>query len=272
MAQWDSKKFEEKATDIAHAFGAGRSDLHDLTTKVAKSQGLNEEQIRRLGRAVNVKAFEQKFASLKGREDRIVDFEPVDAEAVIKSLFHESPVGEKRASAAYPDLSDQMRTDRGWGAPAEKVAEVNVADEVRRALPKDPPIESQINHWRKVAEDLRVKVAGAELRWDGAMEVLQGHAKRLYWNRDEFEKDAMALHGGDVLFELNALRSDAGIEPLYVAYETATKLAEHLFADESEDTLLIKKASSARADYVRALAAAKVAEDRAADLVRRLVG
>lgn len=270
MPQWDSKTFEEKATTIARAVNAGRGDMHDLTVKMAKDQGLNEEQIRRLGRAVNVKAFEQKFASLKGQSDRIVEFDPVDPEAVIKGLSSSSPAAEKKASAAYPELPDQMRTDRGWNASYEKTASVDVQREILNAVPKDPPIESQITHWRKVAEDLRQKIAGAEMRWDAAMEELQTHSKRLYWDRDEFEKDAMALFGGDVLFELNALRKTAKLEPVEATYETATKLASHLFGEESEDTRLIKQAQEARVDYIRAEKALKIAEERAQAAFQKL--
>lgn len=272
MPQWDSKTFEEKATNIARAFNAGRGDLHDLTVKMAKDQGLNEEQIRRLGRAVNVKAFEQKFASLKGQADRIVEFDPVDPETVIKGLGASSPAAEKRASAAYPELPDQMRSDRGWNPAYEKTASVDVQREILNSVPKDPPIESQINHWRKVAEDLRQKVAGAEMRWDAAMEELQAHSKRIYWDRDEFEKDAMALFGGDVLFELNALRKSAKLEPVEATYEAATKLASHLFGEETEDTRLVKKAHEARVSFLKSSKALEIAEKKASELLGKVLG
>lgn len=272
MPQWDSKTFEEKATGIARAFNAGRGDLHDLTVKMAKDQGLNEEQIRRLGRAVNVKAFEQKFASLKGHTDRIVEFDPVDPEVVIQGLSASSPAAEKRASAAYPELPNQMRVDRGWNPSYEKTASVDVQREMLNAVPKDPPIESQINHWRKVAEDLRQKIAGAEMRWDAAMEELQAHSKRIYWDRDEFEKDAMALYGGDILFELNAMRKTAKLDPVVATYETATKLASHLFGEETEDTRLIKRAQEARVVFLKASKALEVAENKASELVRKVLG
>lgn len=271
MPQLDSKAFEEKATSIARAFNAGRGDLHDLTVKMAKDQGLNEEQIRRLGRAVNVKAFEQKFASLKGQADRIVEFDPVDPEAVIMGLSLSSPAAEKKASAAYPELPDQMRNARGWTPAYEKTASLDIQQEILKSVPKDPPLESQINHWRKVAEDLRQKIAGAEMRWDSAMEELEAHSKRIYWDRDEFEKDAMALFGGDVLFELNALRKAAKLDFVEATYETATKLATHLFGEESEDTRLIKQAQEARVAYFRAQKALKIAEENITTRVKKLV-
>ena len=271
MTQWDSKQFDEKALDIARAFDAGRGDLHDLTVKLAKDKGLNEEQIRRLGRAVNVKAFEQKFASLKGKEDRIVEFDPVDAETVISDLFHGAPVAEKKASASYPDIPNQMRGARGWDVETVKTASMDVYAEINRSVPKDPPIESQINHWRKVAEDLNVKLAGAEMRWESAMETLVQHSKRLYWNRDEFEKDAMALHGAEVLFELNALRQGAKLVVLEVSEDQAEKLASHLFGEESEDTRLIKGAAEARANFVQVTRAVQVAKQKHAALVAKVL-
>lgn len=271
MPQWDSKKFEDKATSIAREFNGGRGDLHGLTVKAAQAEGLNEEQIRRLGRAVNVKAFEQKFASLKGASDRIVDFDPVDSEKVIGDLFAKSPASEKKAAAVYPDLSDELRPERGWSPEYEKTASVNILNEMYQAVPKDPPLESQITHWRKVAEELRVKRAGAEMRWDGAMETLAAHSKRIYWDRDEFEKDALALHGGDVLFELNALRKTAKLDPLPATYENAEKLAAHLFGQETEDTRLLKTAQEARAAYMKSENALKVAVEQVAALTARLL-
>lgn len=271
MPQWDSKAFEENATKIAREFNSSKGDLHALTVKAAKDNGLNQEQIRRLGRAVNVKAFEQKFASLKGAKDRIVDFDPVDSEQIIGDLFHSSPSSEKRAAAAYPDLSDQMRFERGWSRSYEKTASVDVLDEMLRSVPKDPPIESQINHWRKVAEELRVKVAGAEMQWDASMEELLAHSKRLYWSRDEFEKDAMALFGGDVIFELNTLRATSKLDPVPTTFETAEKLASHLFGEETEDTKLIKKACDARKNYMKASKALEIAKEKVAALVARVV-
>lgn len=271
MAQWDSKKFEDKATSIAREFNTGSGNLHSLTVKAAQAEGLNEEQIRRLGRAVNVKAFEQKFASLKGAKDRIVDFDPVDSEKVISDLGAASPAVEKKAAAAYHELPDQMRESRGWSAAYEKTASVDVVGEIYRAVPKDPPIESQINHWRKVAEELGVKKAGSEMRWDDAMEQLTAHSKRLYWDRDEFEKDALALHGGEILFELNALRKTAKMDPLPATFDEAEKLASHLFGQETEDTRLIKKAQEARALYMKSEKALKVAAEKIAALTGKLL-
>lgn len=272
MPQWDSKKFEEKAAEIAHAFLAERGDLHRLTVKAAKDKGLNEEQVHRLSRAVNVKAFEQKFASLKGKSDRIVEFDPVDSEAVIGDLFNKAPIAQKTAAAAYPDLNDQLGEFRGWAPTQVKTASVDVRAEVLNSVPKDPPIESQINHWRKVAEELRVKRAGAEMRWDSAMAELESQSKRLYWDRDEFEKDALALHGSDVLFEINALRQTAKMAALDIPANVAQKLAARLFGEESDATKLIKQAAEARALYAKTETGLSAAEAKVAELVARVLG
>lgn len=272
MPQWDSKQFEQKASEIAKTASAGQSSLHDLTVKLAKEKGLNEEQIRRLGRAVNVKAFEEKFASMKGKQDRIVDFDPVNPEAVIQSLFSSAPGSEKRASAAFPELADEMRGDRGWAPMQTKTASVDVKNEMLRAVPKDPPIESQINHWQKVAEELGVKMAGAEMRWDSSMEQLREHSRRLHWSRDEFEKDALALYGDDVLFELNALRQSAKLPELALSKHAALKLAESLFGEETEDTKLVKVAADANKEYVRASRALLAARVKIAELRKSVLG
>jgi hypothetical protein len=162
-----------------------------------------------------------------------------------------------------------MKAERGWTPEYEKTASVDVLGELFGAVPKDPPIESQINHWRKVAEELRVS-AGAEMQWDAAMEELLGHSKRIYWKRDDFEKDAMALFGGDVL-EINALRTSSKLEPLPATYETAEKLASHLFGEETEDTRLVKRAADARQNYMKASKALEIAKTKVAALVAQVV-
>lgn len=267
MPQWDSKRFDDHATKVAHTFAAGSTSLVELTAKLAKEHSLNEEQIRRLGRAVNVKVFEQKFASLKGKADRIVEFDPVDPEEVIQNLFKSAaPAHEKQAAAAYPDLADELNPRQ------EKVASVNVKQALTDALPKGPSTESLIGHWRKVAEDLRVKVASAEIRWDGAMEQLLNHAKRLNWHRDEFEKNALALHGGDVLPEINAMRAVAKLPALPATYEDATKIASQVLGLDSEDTRLVKQAAAARTEYLQATRAVEQANNQVATLTKRLLG
>jgi hypothetical protein len=131
MPQWDSKKFEESATKIAREFNSNGGDLHALTVKTAKEQGLNQEQIRRLGRAVNVKAFEQKFASLKGAKDRIVDFDPVDPESVIGTLFNASEASEKPRGC---DLPGAGGSDEGRARLDARVRENGKCRRTRRAL------------------------------------------------------------------------------------------------------------------------------------------
>ena len=153
-----------------------------------------------------------------------------------------------------------------------KTASVDVKNEMLRAVPKDPPIESQINHWQKVAEELGVKMAGAEMRWDSSMEQLREHSRRLHWNRDEFEKDALALYGDDVLFELNALRKSAKLPELALSKHAALTLAESLFGEETEDTRLVKVAADANKEYVRASRALLAAKVKIAELRKGVLG
>ena len=270
MPQWDNKKFEAEATELATKFLGGKESLRDLNVKFAKANNLNEEQIRRLSRAVNIKTFEQKFASLKDKKDRVVDFEVLDPELVIEDLFKTSTLAEKKAEAAYPDLPNQLRSERGW--TATKTASVDVEKEMANALPKDPPIESQLNHWQKVSEHLSVKVAAAELHWETAMGTLQQHSKRLYWNRDEFEKDAIALYGEDALFELNVLRNSAKLPALTVSNSDAQKLAEHLLGEETEDTKLLKTAFEARKSFLKTKQASNAAKTELANLRKKVLG
>lgn len=250
MPKWDNKVVEEKATEIAKLFMEKQGSLHDLVVKESKKANLNEEMIRRLSRASNVKTFGEKFAERKKEADRMVDFELVDPEKVISELATKTPLAEKKAAAFYPKLADELASHRNWPTEAiTKTASVDLAVEMKNAVPKPPSLEKQISTLTKEAQDLGVKLAGAELRWDASMEALLQHSKRLHWDRDGFEKNAFALFGAEAVVEVNELRKNAKLPPLDVSATTATKLAEHLFGEETEDSKLLDVAITARKDY-----------------------
>jgi hypothetical protein len=272
MPKWDSKKFEEKAAAIATAASKDADKLHAYTVKAAREEKLNEEQIRRLSRAVNVQAFNQKFASKKSDKDRYVEFTPVSDDSVIDELFRKAPEAEKTASAIYPELPNQMREVRGWGGSNVKVASAPVTDRMADLVQAPPALDKQLNHWVKVSEDLAVKAAGAELAWDSAMNTVKDHSRRIGWNHESFEKDAMALHGSHVLFELNALRTETKREPLGVTKDAADKLNDILFGEDNEDIRLLKSAADARIKFLLVKNAQEKARKEIESLKKRLVG
>lgn len=218
MATWEKSDFDREAAAIARAFWAGHEQngapLSEIATKTARDNGLNPEQIRRLCRQANTKAFEQKHAALKGAEDRTPNFELADPESVIASLHNGvRSAHTKEAAAEYPDLSDEFRpAPRATDPGREKVAALtSVIDE---SLPARRSPLVALRRAEKTAEALRMERHALNFAWDEALSKIAAQTKFLHWDHDTFEKNAVALHGADVLPELNAVRQRCGLPPL----------------------------------------------------------
>jgi len=65
---------------------------------IAKNASLNGEQVKRLAEEVNVQIYLQKYASVKQKDTRYVEFPLADATQIIDSLAPASPSNEKLAS------------------------------------------------------------------------------------------------------------------------------------------------------------------------------
>lgn len=255
MPIWDKQAYESEASGIARAYLAGRgqqgSDIAALATKVARDHSLNAEQIRRLVRAANIAAFDQEQTSLKEAKapDRIVEFDPGDAEKVIAELHAEgAPSGVKTAEATYPDLVDEVHP-----RPAqEKVASVeeNLAT-MEHHLGREVPLDRQLMRLERVGRELDVRVKTAEHAWSDAMRPLDAAQRGLYFARDPFEKNALALHGGHVLPELNQLRAERRLPPLQISEAKLAELDDRLLGVEDAPSRLLKKAADAREEVLR---------------------
>jgi hypothetical protein len=279
MVLWDKTAFEAEAAKIASAYRAGAnqngSSINALAAKVARDNNLTEQQIQRLVRATNVAMFDQEYGALKqaGAPDRIVEFDTGDPDIVIRELYKDAtPATVKAASAArYPELSDQLAVLRGRPQPTTKIASVDdhlVA--IEKALGKDPPVERQILRLQKAAEEIRVRVKTAELTWNSTMREIGSHQRNLYFDRDDFEKTALALYGGDVLPEINALRSDRKLPPLQINLEKLAELSDRLVGESTRETDLLKQASTAREHYFKLIAAEKEVQTKLAELRKAL--
>lgn len=210
MATWDNADFDREATAIARAFWAGREQngapLNELATKTARDNGLNPEQIRRLCRNANTKAFEQKHASLKGEADRTPNFELADPEAVIQQLHQTiEQASTKHAEAEYPDLSNEYAPAHNGALFAqEKIA--TLYREVDAALPPQRSPLVELRRAEKLAQEMTYERHALNFAWDEALSKVAAQTTYQGWNHAEFEKNAVALFGADVLPELNAVR------------------------------------------------------------------
>lgn len=285
MAVWDNKKYDDEATRIAKAFTAGHGQngagLTELVEKTARQSGLNPEQIRRLTRVANIRSWEEKFAGMKTAEssDRNVEFELGSEQEVIRRLHGDAAamvnIAIKTASEvvspalAFPDLPNDM-------------------DEVRRPLPKESgtykrastpdPLEVlrpdiEVLKLLKLADTVEVKMAAARFAWQDAMQSLIEETRKSTWSEDraaEFEKSAVALHGLEVVPELNALRRIRGERILPMTREKVAGLRDRVYGEASRATSLIKTASVARKERAMLEDAQKAVTKKLATLKAQL--
>lgn len=259
MTTWDNSDFDREASSIARAFwegyGNNGSPLSEIATKVARDNSLNPEQIRRLCRTANTRAFEQKHAALKGASDRTPHFDLADAESVIGQLYQDVKTAhEKRAFAEYPDLPDEYAPtpDPAWAAQ-EKVAslEAEISTYLR---PQRSPV-AELRRLEKASEDLRLDRIRLNMEWEDAISDLQKMSSYQAWNHADFEKNCVALYGADVLPELNAVRSlkkmaaiGEGARETDVAEKLAS-LKEQWLGVEDRASRLVKKAFDCRTEF-----------------------
>lgn len=244
MTAWDAPTFERHAQRLASRYWDGDGSLRELARKVARDESLNAEQIRRLCRAANTHAFEQRLAALKDEADRTVTFDQVDPEDVVGDLHGESVVA-KAASASYPSLDD------AW---APKLPErVKVAE---APAPTVDPLD-EARRLDRAADELVISSKMADHRWVDAMERLRGLLREA--DVAAFEKNALAVVGPDVVFELNALRATRGQAPVTASTEKLAGVSQSLYGRADATTANLRTAIDAR----RAYREAKLAADQA---------
>lgn len=270
MSTWTNADFEHHAAEISRSFWAGQgqhgSSLSELATKVARDNTLNPEQIRRLCRTTNKVAFSQKHAEMTGT-DRSPDFTPVDAEDVLSTLHAaiSAPV-VKVAAALYPSLPDEY-------APKPVVLE-KVAEAATAPKPRDPNVE-RIKLARQV-DDYGHERRELNSAWEDKLTSLTSLAKLYDFDHDDFEKNAVALYGGEALPELNTLRAALGKEALGAGEDKTTTLAKLGYLQErwvgvdTEAATLVKQAMDIRTKFMAARKNHQDAEAKLAALPWRL--
>lgn len=209
---WNRKEFEDAAENIAlkHAESKGATSINKLAEDMARSASLNPDSIRTMVRLANVSVFEKLFAEKTG-EDRMIEYEPGDAEVVINSIFAAEKV------ACEKQLTEKVAYDRAQDyysslSPSEKTANAN-----EHFVGKNDDREPTRHGLKYVAQRAREKLAEdkvmAKYRWTSAMEKL-AYNLQLFAQapaaRARFEKLAVAALGEQVIPELQALNLQSG--------------------------------------------------------------
>jgi hypothetical protein len=278
MTTWDNSDFDREASSIARAFWEGYGNngapLSEIATKVARDNSLNPEQIRRLCRTANTRAFEQKHAALKGSSDRTPSFDLADPESVIGQLYQDVKTAhEKRAFAEYPDLRDEYapEPDPAWAAQ-EKVASLNA--EIGTYLRPQRSAVAELRRHEKAAEEFRIERATLNMQWEDCLGELNKMASYQAWDQSDFEKNVVALYGGDALPELNTLR---GLRKMAAIGDGASEravtsklgeLREKWLGVENDASRLIKRAMTLRSNFFNVVEKQKLNEEKIAQLKR----
>lgn len=266
MAKWASGEFDEAAGGIARAFlagqGNGGASLNDLTTKCARDNALNPEQINRLCRLVNVMTFETKSAEMKG--DKYVQFSVADGDVVCGQL--QDAASTKQASFdAYPELEDRMGSLRETDEPeGMKIASAMEAAKVICRATRGPADIDVYLSAKSAAERHRSDAGRDEVAWAEALRKVVEKTAGMRWDHDAFEKSALSLTEGDCLEELNAIREALGRPPLDLQLDKMAELLDRLEAAPTAEAHLVKRATAARkscAVNLNKMAAAEAVRD-----------
>lgn len=264
MSQWTNVDFDQAADNIVRSFLAGQGNggdsLNELTTKCARDNSLNPEQIARLCRLTNTRAFETKLAEMQG--DKYVQFPVADADVVNMTLVENASM--KTAALcedAYPTLGDSLASLRETPEPEQMKLAAIYADGMRvcKALPSEDP---DILHRRakQAAERHRGLAEQAEVAWATALRTVVEKTAGSRWDHDAFEKSAFVCTNGNCLFELNSIREVLGMERLDVPNEKVASLLDKIDAPETAVARLLKDAVAARVKCAENLSKADAAE------------
>lgn len=244
---WDAQRFEEKASELAKS----GKNIKDSIKKVAEQENFNVQQIERLTRLTNVKVFNDLYEKRAGKDDRIVEFDVVDPNDIINELrVSENQKTASEINAAYPNLTDEY-------APPPIIKQDNFlekkAEEIKVALGKELPLATKIARLESQLENLEIEKFNYTHNWENNMQSLVKKARELYFDYNEFEKNAVAFFGSEILPEINAIRSELKMPGLEINEEKLASVLDQLIKEETPETTLLKVALDNRKDYLECL-------------------
>jgi len=203
MRVLNKEDYEKLARDIVGRFVNDRVPLAASLAKTAEDMGLNPDQIRALVQVANTLAHLDLF-DRKADGDKVVAFEPADPKDVLERVYQSEDSGCSSCnSGSLSDFFGDLPKPSAFkdvGAPAAPSA-----DSAAGSSPRHQQI--MIIKIRKVAEELRHRKQAAALEYEETLSKLASEFAKLYGPRyEEFEKDAVDVHGADSIPVLSDLR------------------------------------------------------------------
>ena len=217
----------EKMAEVVVAEHLGsKIPLTDSLSKKATVEGLNPDQVTNLVQLANVlthlKLFDQKNDG-----DKIVDFEPINPDSVLKQIYSNtdpsSGASEKaivmegnspsndpvsKAMDFFGDLPCCQGGSDGGASDISGLGDGGGA-EIGEAGNQSPRSQSiSIIQIRKVAEDLRDRREAVAIDYRGELDKLASDFAQLYSpDLEEFEKSASQVYGAPAVEVLSTLRT-----------------------------------------------------------------
>lgn len=208
--------------------------LSSSLVKIADSMGLNPDQIRALVQVANTLAHLDLF-DRKTDGDKVVSFSPADPDVVIREVVtsgDDAPSPCSDGDSKIQDFFGSIPVSEPTGVSAtDPSALADVGSKVTTDMLRDhEPRRQQIMiiKIRKVAEELKQQKLAARIRYEEERDKLASEFASLYGpSFQEFEKDAVDVHGADAIPLLSELRRMLRMPQIKVAvYEKTARLVD----------------------------------------------
>jgi hypothetical protein len=203
MRVLNREDYEKLARQVVTEFVENSVPLTDSLVKVSDSMGLNPDQIKSLVSVANTLTHLDLFDRKDG-DDKVVEFEPADPKAVLSRVYNGEKLDAVKQELA-PDACDMFGEFPDMLAEKEEAPAEEAPPEEEAISPRRQQIT--IIKIRKVAEELKQRKLAAALNYEEEINKLAADFASLYGpNFDNFEKDAIDVHGGDAIPILADLR------------------------------------------------------------------
>jgi len=271
---WNQQQYEKISKSIATEFvgSEGGSTINSQAVKVAADEGLVPEQIRTMVRLANVETFQQLFAQKTG-SDKMIEFEPGDAEVVINQL---KEAAEEKCDASGDSCTcedatkctcatkeaayDRAQDFYGQLYPPEPIEKKAAAPEEIEELPNRHPKEVQLL-LKDASDKLRIDQYEAEFVWKDRLEKAAQAFKLLHGSQVQdkyahFKQDVISTLEDGSLPELQVFQGMIGCDvnaPVPSTEKVAQICETHvavLDPAHRQVVTFLKEAQGARVNYL----------------------
>jgi hypothetical protein len=221
--------YETLAKEAVAKMVGERIPLAKSLVKISDDNGLNPDQIKALVQVANTLAHLDLF-DRKNDGDKIVNFDPADPDEVVKSVVSDG--GCSACGGGSSNVTDQIKDffgDLGSNPtpPPAPAALADVGTPVSMGSGSDDlnPRRTQIMiiKIRKVAEELKHRKLAADIQYREEFDKLASEFSKLYGPKfEEFEKDAIDIHGAAAMPMLTELRQAMRLPEIKLAVFTKT--------------------------------------------------